>query len=72
MNNVKMYQAHKEPIRGIRYFMLFLLKIFILGKMCDQLIKRPIALTKTNIIKVHCSTSMISKSHIFSEHPLVF
>lgn len=25
MNNVKMFQAHKEPIRGIRYFLTFYL-----------------------------------------------
>lgn len=28
MNNVKMYQAHKEPIRGLRYFILTLYTIF--------------------------------------------
>lgn len=24
MNNVKMFQAHKEPIRGIRYFIIYI------------------------------------------------
>lgn len=40
MNNVKMFQAHKEPIRGIRYFSIYSLRLSCCGWVGDLINKR--------------------------------
>lgn len=40
MNNVKMFQAHKEPIRGIRYFSIYSLHLSCCGWVGDHINKR--------------------------------